>query len=130
MKPGSTNMEKRIKMNSIKSQIQEEELRRLIELRFHLKKLLLRICFETEYTLNEFKRSCKKPEIADIRAAYFQIAKESFPDASHSLIGSMINRDHSTVTAGIKKVNNVKEVRKVYENLLAKLNESLLFKSE
>lgn len=52
----------------------------------------------------------KKRFLADIRAAYFLLAKEKFNEASLTLIGSLINKSHCTVLVGINRAKNVTDI--------------------
>lgn len=83
---------------------------RQTELRPLLSKLLFKICFITELSIRDLTGKSKKPVISDVRSSFMSIAKERHYDASLSLIGYIINRNHSTVSAGIKRANEVREV--------------------
>jgi chromosomal replication initiation ATPase DnaA len=101
-------------MNIKKSTLTKSELIRLMETRDKLNNLLTQVCEETEITVEELQSKSKQRGLADIRAAFFRMAKEAYPDASLCLIGEFVNRDHSTVIAGIKRTKDVLETGNVY----------------
>jgi chromosomal replication initiation ATPase DnaA len=92
----------------------EYDLLRLLETRGKLAELLSQVCEEAEITIAELQSKSKQRGLADIRAAFFRMAKEAYPDASLCLIGEFVNRDHSTVIAGIKRTKDVLETGNVY----------------
>lgn len=60
------------------------------------------------------KRGDRHRFIVDARHVYCAVARDLYPDISFREIGSIINRNHSTVMFALQKVRNVKEVRDVY----------------
>ena len=105
-------------MNIKKSIISKEDLIRQIETRDKLNDLLRQVCEEAEITIEQMQSKSKNREISDIRAAFFRMAKETYPNASLCLIGEFVNRNHSTVIAGIKRTKDVLETGNVYWSML------------
>jgi len=112
------------------NQLSTQQLRRLIELRFELEKLLKQVCYLTEFSVDDLKGKSKYRDIAYVRGAYACVARSRHPDASLDLIGSILNRDHSSVSIMIKQVREVKEKQEHYIWLRTQLkNEQRLKKA-
>ena len=110
------------------NQLSTLQLRRLIELRFELEKLLKQVCYLTEYSVDDIKGKSKYRDIAYVRGAYACIAKTRHPDASLDLIGSILNRDHSTISCMIKEIKEVKEKQEHYFWVRTQLKNEQRFK--
>ena len=112
------------------NKLSTQQLRRLIELRFELEKLLKQVCYLTEFSVDDLKGKSKYRDIAYVRGAYACVARSRHPDASLDLIGSILNRDHSSVSIMIKQVREVKEKQEHYIWLRTQLkNEQRLKKA-
>jgi len=110
------------------NQLSTLQLRRLIELRFELEKLLKQVCYLTEYSVEDLKGKSKYRDLAYIRGAYAFLARTRHPDASLDLIGSILNRDHSTISCMIREIKDVKEKQEHYIWLRAQLKNEERFK--
>jgi chromosomal replication initiation ATPase DnaA len=72
------------------------------------------ICELTECSMEDIGSKSRKQKLVFTRAAFAVLAKEQYPDLSLELIGSMMNRDHSSVTVMIQQVKDVKEKREFF----------------
>ncbi len=79
----------------------------------------MKISEVSEVTVLEIQSKKRKRELADIRAAYMVIARET-TSASLGLIASMVNCDHCMVCYA-KKTMEVKEKRMIYNEIKTKL---------
>ena len=104
-------------MNPINSKLNEDNLRELLDLRYRLNALLDSVCQITYLSKEELTGRSRKPEIADVRSSFMAIARESYPYASFSLIGEIVNRDHSTVIAAIRRTKEIKETRMIKQSI-------------
>ena len=112
------------------NQLSTQQLRRLIELRFELEKLLKQVCYLTEFSVEDLKGKSKYRDLAYVRGAYAYLARSRHPDASLDLVGSILNKDHSSIYQMIKQINDVKEKHEHYIWLRAQLkNEERLKKA-
>ena len=110
------------------NQLSTQQLRRLIELRFELEKLLKQVCYLTEFSIEELKGKSKFRDLAYVRGAYACLARTRYPDASLDLVGSILNKDHSTISCMIREIKNVKEKQQHYIWLRAQLKNEERFK--
>lgn len=69
------------------------------------------VCEITQCSMEDIGSKSRKPKLVFTRATFAVLAKEQYPDLSLELIGSMMNRDHSSVTVMIQQVKDVKEKR-------------------
>lgn len=110
------------------NQLSTQQLRRLIELRFELEKLLKQVCYLTEFSVEDLKGKSKYRDLAYVRGAYAYLARSRHPDASLDLVGSILNRDHSSISIMIKQVREVKEKQEQYTWLCTQLKNEERFK--
>jgi len=110
------------------NKLSTQQLRRLIELRFQLEKLLKQVCYLTEFSAEDLKGKSKYRDIAYVRGAYACIARTRHPDASIDLIGSILNKDHSSISIMIKQVREVKQKQEHYIWLHTQLKNEQRFK--
>lgn len=79
-----------------------------------LNSLVVQVSTHFGFNPEILKRGDRHRFIVDARHIYCALAKDMYPDISFREIGSVINRNHSTVIVAIGKVRNVKEVRDMY----------------
>ena len=97
------------------SSLSEAYLRRLLEEpRQQLFELEALVCHFTGITHEQLCSVSKKWNLSDARAVFFRLAREAYPAASLALIGNCVNRDHSTVIAGINRTKDVRETNQLY----------------
>ena len=83
----------------------------------YLNKTLLDVCYASECSVYDIKSKKKDRLTSDIRSVYMYIAKESFPYATLDEIGSVVNRDHSTVSYALKSIRECAERGKLYDKI-------------
>jgi chromosomal replication initiation ATPase DnaA len=108
-------------MNSPRYRISDEELINLVEMKSSLKKLLEDVGEVNGYSVEQMKSKNRVYPLPYARSSFAVIAKEAYPSASSELIGSMVNKDHSTVIAMYKRVEEVREAQAYYQNTKEKL---------
>lgn len=79
-----------------------------------LESILRDVSIKEKIPIDMLKSLSHVRKVADARHIYFKRAKELTGNTNEK-IGSIVNRDHSTVTHGIKNINNIKELKKRYE---------------
>ena len=101
--------------------LSHEEILQYVNLKDNLTELLNRICATTGVCIEELKTPSRSRNLAYIRTSYSRIAKDTYPKASESLIGSLINRDHSSIHYMLNQAVEVREKRQHCEELREKL---------
>lgn len=76
----------------------------------------------TKVTIPELTGRSRKTETVYARTVFAALAKSNYPELSHALIGSIINRDHSTITYMIAETKDVKEKAELLREVEYKLN--------
>ena len=72
--------------------------------------------------LKSLKGKTRIREIVEARQLFCATAKHLNPKISYKIIGSIINRDHSTVLYSIKTVKNIKSLQKEFKEIIKFLN--------
>lgn len=75
-----------------------------------LKKILEDVSDKTGIAIETLKSDWRKREVVDARFLYYRLAKENTKNNSLTRIGSLVNRDHATVTSGLKQAYSVREL--------------------
>lgn len=76
----------------------------------------------TKVAIAEITGRSRIQESVYARTVFVALAKSNYPELSHALIGSIINRDHSTVTYMIAETRDVKEKAELLREVEYKLN--------
>ena len=103
------------------SNLSHEDILQYVNLKDNLIELLNRICATTGVCVDELRSINRCRCLVDVRTSYSRIAKDTYPKASESLIGSLINRDHSYVHYMLNQAVEVREKRLHCEELREKL---------
>lgn len=80
--------------------------------------LLTEVCEFANVSKSDIKSKVRKQRLVDIRYTYCIIARDE-TNASLDVIGSLINRDHSTVCHAIRN-KNVPEIKQLVSDFYAK----------
>ena len=83
--------------------------------RYNLKSVLKDVSKKTGISLDALRSKMRMRGIVDARYVYYRRAKElTKKKYSHAKIGSLVNKDHATVTSGLKHAYNTREVIELY----------------
>jgi len=86
-----------------------------------LEALLKNICLIQGITIDQIKSKSRDRKILYTRHCFCKMA-QFFYSASSSVIGLIINRGHCAVLNSIKQVEEVKEIRSFYDEIIAEMN--------
>jgi hypothetical protein len=91
------------------------------KLKIELSEILEEVSQKSRIPVDVLKSPCKKRELADARFMYYKRAKEILGSSvSYASIGVEVGKNHATVLNGIKRVEEVKELRDMYEEYYSK----------
>ena len=88
----------------------------------HYANWLRDICITKGYSYTEIRGESQKGEISILRWKLYSEIRFKYPEISTTQIGKIFNRDHSSVTYGLKKFKNLNQ-GKDYANLLDSLQQ-------
>lgn len=94
----------------------------LKEYEIELDKILTELILKTGITEYAIRSQSREREITEVRQMYFKRAKETTNITLYK-IGKFIDRDHATVSYGIKQVNAIPELMKKYNRYFNEEND-------
>jgi len=81
-----------------------------------------RICKIQGITIDQLQSKIRDRDIVDTRVCVSQSLYDYFPKMSQEKIGMFINRDHSTVKHHFKIVEDVTDVKRIYQDIKTQLS--------
>jgi chromosomal replication initiation ATPase DnaA len=87
----------------------ESELLTLLKTIHEIKELLSKVAEVSNVTVEDIKGLSRKNQLPFIRGSFVYLVHEIYPDATRNMVGSMINRNHSTISWMLFQTRGVKE---------------------
>lgn len=84
-----------------------------------LNHILLITCITQKVSIEAIKSKVRLRKVTDSRFIYYYISRK-ITRSNLEEIGSLVNRDHSTVIHGIKQVENIKMLKEAADNIINK----------